>query len=146
MTEISEALGAGTYYIRVDVADASSAVSDIISAFSLQVEVSATTTIIDPIIDPTRPADTVQLLFLSAQGFHYEELDPALRNGIRITWSHEYQWWKRFLAPWFISLRTALHGILTRLRASRPEMTKHAAGQFDETDSWASDSGDRPDC
>ena len=50
---ISEALGAGTYYIRIDVADASSSVSDIISAFSLQVEVSATIIIIDPIIvDP----------------------------------------------------------------------------------------------
>ena len=53
---ISEALGAGTYYIKLDVADASSAVSDIISAYSLQVEVSATTTtIITPIIEPDPP-------------------------------------------------------------------------------------------
>ena len=63
--EISEVLGAGTYYIKVDVADASSAVSDIISAFSLQVEVSATTTIIGPIIidppDPVVPSSSISL-------------------------------------------------------------------------------------
>ena len=79
---ISMALAEGTYYINIDVADASSDISSIISAYSLLIAVSATIIIIDPIIDPpdppTPPTPSATLTF------DYEELDVASNH--TITW------------------------------------------------------------